>query len=325
MINKVLFSLLIFLQFIFYSCAQENNNNELPPKPPRGYINESILKIAYAIGFIDLVDTEPAVPDNIEEHKDIVYKLLDSTSLKLDIYKRKEQKEAAPVLIFIHGGAWKSGKRSDYLRYLIDYAQKGYITATISYRLSGVAPFPAAVLDVKCAVRWIREHAGEFMIKPEKIAVIGGSAGGHLTMMLAYSNENEFREECADSISSKVQAIVNLYGPTDLTTEYARGHSSVHKFLGTTYQENPQIYISASPKTYISPDDPPTLIFQGTIDSLVPVSQSDSLNIWLNNAGVFNEYHRLKGWPHTMDVSQKVNEYCQYYMDEFFKKYLRPN
>jgi len=82
------------------------------------------------------------------------------------------------------------------------------------------------------------------------------------------------------------------------------------------------IYVNASPKTYITSDDPPTMTFHGTIDSLVPISHADSLDVWLEKAGVPHEYHRLKGWPHTMDVSRKVNEYCQFYMDRFLEEYL---
>ena len=320
--NRTLFSLIILSQFILYSCAQECNNDGLPPKAPRGYGNETFIKVAYALGFIDLVETKPAVPESIEVVQDIVYKQVDSISLKLDIYKPKNLKAATPALIFIHGGGWSKGNKSDYLPYLIDYANKGYVTVTISYRLSGVATFPAAVQDVKCAVQWIKSNAGEYFINPDKIAVIGGSAGGHLAMMLAYSDDNEFTGECPDSISCKVQAIVNIYGPTDLTTEYARNRGECLQFLKKTYQEAPDIYRTASPRTYISANDPPTLIFHGTIDSLVPVSQSDSLHKWLDHEGVPNEYHKLNGWPHIMDLSIKVNNYCQYYMDAFFIKYL---
>ena len=326
MLAKKISFFCFFLFFaLFQGFSQENANSERQMKAPRGYRSEALMKVAYAIGFIDLIETKPEVPENIEVMRDIVYKQVDTILLQLDIYKRKDLKKDAPLLIFIHGGSWTKGKRSDYLPYLIDYAEKGYITATVSYRLSQVAPFPAAVEDVKCAVSWLRSHAEEYMIIPEKIAVIGGSAGAHLAMMLAYSDENEFSEECTENISSKVQAVVNLYGPVDLTTEYARNAGAVKKFLGTTYQENPEIFVSSSPKTYISSEDPPTLTFNGTLDSLVPVSQADSLNVWLNKAGVYHDYHRLKGWPHTMDISEKVNEYCQYYMDIFFKKYLITN
>ena len=323
--KKILISSFLLLFILFPAHSQVNHAGEREMKAPRGFRSERMLKFAYAFGSLKLIDTEPTVPANIDVTKDISYKLIDSIELQLDIYKPKDLKENAPLLIFIHGGSWTKGKRADYLPYLIDYAKKGYITATVSYRLSQVAPFPAAVEDVKCAVRWLRAHAEEYSINPDKIAVIGGSAGAHLAMMLAYSNENEFSKDCTETISSKVQAVVNLYGPVDLTTEYSRNAKSVEFFLGNTYQENPQIFTYASPKAHISPEDPPTLTFQGTLDSLVPVSQSDSLDVWLNKAGVISEYHRLKGWPHTMDISKKVNKYCQFYMDAFFKKYLGTN
>ncbi len=294
-------------------CSQEVYEGEHALKAPRGFRSESSLKVAYALRLIKVIDTEPAVPENIDVQKDIVFKQVDSTSLQLDIYKLKNLSKAAPVLIFIHGGSWAKGKRSDYLPYLLDYAQKGYVTVTVSYRLSDVAHFPAAVQDVQSAVQWIREHSAEYMINPEKIALVGGSAGGHLAMMVGYADELP---------GHKVQAVVNLYGPTDLTTEYARKRDECRYFLGKTYQEKPDLYSLASPRSYISQDDPPTLIFHGTIDSLVPVSQSDSLQQWLDHAGVPNEYHRLKGWPHSMDISTKVNNYCQYYMDAFFEQYL---
>jgi len=303
----------LLLLMLLQACSQEVHKGEGPLKAPRGFRSEGLLKAAYALRLLKLIDTEPVVPDSIELRKDIVYKQVDSTSLQLDIYKLKSLNEAAPVLIFIHGGSWAKGKRSDYLPYLLDYAQKGYVCVTVSYRLAGAAHYPAAVQDVQAAVQWIREHSGEHMINPEKIALIGGSAGGHLAMMVGYEDEAK---------NPKVQAIVNLYGPSDLTTEYARNRDECLNFLGYSYQERPDLYRHASPRTHITGDDPPTLIFHGSIDSLVPVSQSDSLHRWLDRVGIPNEYHRLKGWPHTMDLSTKVNNYCQYYMDAFFKLYL---
>jgi acetyl esterase/lipase len=312
--NKIaVLSSALLLLMLLQACSQEAPEGDRPVKAPRGFRSEGSLKVAYALHLLKLIETEPDLPENIDVQKDIVYKQVDSTSLQLDIYKLKNLSEAAPVLVFIHGGSWAKGKRSDYLPYLLDYAQKGYVTLTVSYRLSGVAHFPAAMQDVQAAIQWIREHAAEHMIDPGKIALIGGSAGGHLAMMVGYADELP---------GHKVQAVVNLYGPSDLTTEYARNRDECLKFLGESYQERPDLYRLASPRTHITRDDPPTLIFHGTIDSLVPITQSDSLHQWLERAGVPNEYHRLKGWPHTLDLAKKVNNYCQYYMDAFFKRYL---
>ncbi len=316
--------LLAFSVFLLISaCKPKSVDPNRPLPPPRGYMNETFLKIAYGLGMLDLMDTDREVPDNIESFTNIEYKKVGSKTLQLDIYRLKDLAEPKPVMIFIHGGSWRSGKRSDYLPYLIDYAEKGYVTATVSYRLVKEAIFPAAVQDVNCAVKWIKKHATEYGINPDKIVLIGGSAGGHLAMMIGYGgNEEIFNEGCDLQISSDVDAVINLYGPVDLTTPYAVSTYQVKDFLNTTYDKDPKTFELASPKTFISKDDPPTLTFHGTIDSLVPVSQADSLDVWLDKAGVPHEYHRLKGWPHTMDLSVKVNEYCQFYIDRFLSEYL---
>ncbi len=164
------------------------------------------------------------------------------------------------------------------------------------------------------AIQWLQENANEYHIDKNKIALVGGSAGGHLAMMAAYSDA-----------SLNIKGLVNLYGPSDLTTPYAQHTESVQKLIGQTYEEAPTLYKIASPINYISKDIPPTLTFQGTLDELVPYKQSDNLDNKIKEAGAMSYYHKLKGWPHTMDMSVKVNEYCQYYMDEFFKKYLSKN
>ncbi len=296
---------------------------EATMEKPDGYSSETTMKIAYFFGTLDLIEKDFPVPDDVEEYKDIIYKTVDSTNLKLDIYHAKNISESAPLLLFIHGGAWKKGDKHDYLRYLIDFARKGYVTATVQYRFSNKVKFPAQLQDVKAAIRWLKKNADNYYINSKKVAVIGGSAGGHLAMMAGYtSGISEFNEETESPYSSEVQAVVNLYGPADLTTEYAREQSSVTNLIGKKYNEAPELFQKASPTNYITADDPPTLIFQGTIDELVPFSQSDNLTKQLENAGAQVEYHKLEGWPHTMDLSVEVNEYCQFYMDRFFKKHL---
>jgi acetyl esterase/lipase len=269
----------VFIALVFVaSCATTSVDPDRPLKPPKGYMNETFLKIAYGLGMLDLIDTKPEVPDDILELKDIEYKFVDSISLKLDIYKRKDLKKLAPVMIFIHGGAWRTGKRADYLPYLIDYAKKGYVTVTVSYRLVKQATFPRSSSGCKLCRKMDKNHAEEYGIDPDRIVLIGGSAGGHLSLMVGYGGQEAiFNQDCDEPTDSKVKVVIDLYGPTDLTTPYAIGTYQTQDFLGTTYDKNPEVFRMASPRTYISPDVPPTLIFQGTIDALVPVSQSDSL------------------------------------------------
>ena len=315
----ILFLLLITPVILF--------SQDEPPEMPDGYSSMTMMKIAYFFGSLDLIEKDFSVPDDVEEYKDIVYKTIDSTHLKLDIYHKKGITGKAPVLLFIHGGGWRKGDKHDYLRYLVDFAHKGYITATVQYRFVNKVKLPAQILDVKAAVRWLRKNADTYYIDKDNIAVIGGSAGGHLSLMIGFTSDiAEFdKEDSNSSISSRVQAVVDLYGPADLTTEYAREHKTVTGAIGKSYAEAPELYRELSPVTYITKDDPPTLIFHGTIDDLVPVEQSDTLKVMLEKAGVPVEYHRLEGWPHTMDLAVEVNEYCQYYMDKFFEKYLHKN
>ncbi|MCF6222125.1 MAG: alpha/beta hydrolase [Flavobacteriaceae bacterium] len=298
-------------------------SQEKAPKAPKGYLNNTTLKISYFFGRLKLIDNDFPIPENIVKYSDIVYKTIDSTDLKLDIYHLKNRTKPAPLLIFIHGGGWEKGDKQDYLRYLVDFAKKGYITATIAYRFVDKVKMPGQILDIKSAVIWLKEHAAKYNIDRDNIAVIGGSAGGHLALMVGYSSDNpDFKSVEDSSFSSRVQAVVDFYGPTDLTTKYAREHVTTRGAFNESYDENPKIYAQASPLPYISKDDPPTLIFHGTIDDLVPVNQSDRLEAKLKKYGVPVEYHRLKGWPHTMDATVKVNKYSQYYMNQFFEKYI---
>ncbi|NLP11646.1 alpha/beta hydrolase [bacterium] len=280
--------------------------------------------MAVACKLEKLVDTRPSVPDSLECFPDLVYKTVGSRTLRLDLYRLKGPRSRSPVLVFIHGGAWKSGDKRDYLVYLLPFAAKGYVTVSVAYRLSREAPFPAAVQDVLGAVTWIQNHAEDYGMDAERIALIGGSAGGHLAMMAAYAAEAPLlHSACSrDSAHVKVRAVVSIYGPSDLTTPAARENSAVVRFLGKTWGQAPDLYTQASPLFWIDGRDPATLLFHGTLDELVPVAQSDSLAARLRQAQVPVVYHRLRGWPHTMDLSQRVNDYCFYHMNEFFKKYL---
>jgi acetyl esterase/lipase len=277
--------------------------------------------LALWVGLEELVNTAPLVPADVEEIKDIEYKNINGKSLQLDLYKPANLQDPAPLLVFIHGGGWKSGKRSDYLIYLVDFARRGYVTATVSYRLLNDGPYPACVEDIRDAVGWFFRNGEKYGYDPDRIALIGGSAGGHLAMLGGYGWGET--NGTADSINHKIKAVVDIYGPADLTTDYARNHTLVTSFLARSYEEAPALYEEASPVHYLDKDDPPTLILHGTSDRLVPISQSDYLKVKLDSLGVPCEYYRLPLWPHTMDIVKRVNDFCQGRMSEFFDKYLK--
>ena len=295
------------------------------PKPPRGYLNNTFLKWALMLDRVELVDTKPDIPEHIEVFGDIGFKETEERMLFLDIYRKKNILDPAPLIIFIHGGSWTGGNKMDYLIYLLSYAEKGYITASLSYRFAQEEKFPAALEDVLCGIEWLKANGAEYGIDSSYVALVGGSAGGHLALLAGYTIGGPYASgDCNNNgASPQVNAVVNFYGPTDLTTAYAISQDEPKFFLGLDYKDDPEKYLMASPVHFVTPDDPPTMTFIGTLDELVPVYQTDLLNETLIAADVPHNYHRLKGWPHTMDAAVPVNEYAQYYMDKFFTKHLR--
>jgi len=296
------------------------------PRAPRGYPTPNAVYLSYLLGHLKLVDYqgEITVPDGVTEKLGVEYGRAGEKPLLLDLYRPAAPHEPTPGLVFIHGGGWKKGNRSDYKYYAVRFADRGYVVATVSYRLSGEATFPAAVEDVKCAIRWMRAHAEELGVDPDRIAAIGGSAGGHLAMMAGYTANVPDLEGNGGhgGVSSAVQAIVNLYGPCDLTVSDGRDEPVVTAFLGTTYAESPRDFERASPLFHLDRSDPPTLIIHGTVDQLVPVEQSDALAERLGGLGIPYWYDRLDGWPHTLDAAEATNARTFLLISKFLDAFL---
>lgn len=297
---------------------------EVPPAPP-GFASEDEVKQAYFSGKLKPIDLSIELPSTVKLERNIEFGKGGDHGLALDLYSPRQRTRELPAVLFLHGGAWKSGYRQIYHYYCTKFAEHGFIAATASYRLTGEAPYPAAVEDVKCAVRFLRANAEKYGIDPDRIAAAGGSAGGHLALMIAYSAdapELEGKGGNAET-SSRIQAVVNLYGPTDLTTDFAKSRGEVIGFLGgKKFDEAPETYRVASPITYVTKDDPPTLILHGTLDSTVPFEQAELLAKKLNDIGVECELDRVEGWPHTMDLDDRVNRHCMAKMFEFLEKHL---
>ncbi|MFA6242241.1 MAG: alpha/beta hydrolase [Candidatus Hydrogenedentales bacterium] len=318
-----------FVAFAFLLClasmgiAQESTFFEGAPPVPPGFKDAQETLMAVMAGKVEMIDSKIPVPETITETKDIEYGRAGDKSLLLDMYLPTKADKPAPALVFIHGGGWRKGDRADYRFYTIRMAEAGYAAFTISCRLSGEAKFPAALEDCKCAVRWIRANAAKNNVDPDRIAVIGGSGGAHLAMLVGYTDAPELEGKGGnEGVSSRVQAVVNCYGPSDLTTEAARVFPDVVSFLGKSYDEDPKLYELASPMLQVKPGVPPTLIIHGTIDELVPVAESGKLAAKLKAVGVPCEFDAIPGWPHTMDLAKPINERFRYDMQKFFERYL---
>jgi len=239
----------------------------------------------------------------VETENDITYGRGGETDLKLDLTRPTDLKTPAPAVVCIHGGGWRGGKRQD-LQTLTKYlAERGYVAVTVSYRFSPDNRFPAQIEDCKAAVRWVRANADKYKINPDKIGAIGFSAGGHLVCMLGTSDKNDGLEGTGGNPdqSSRVQAVVSYFGPTDFTLK-DWSESVEETFLipltGGTFKDKPAEYKRASPLVYATKDDAPTLFFHGDQDLLVQVRQSKVLADKLAELGVESKLEVLKGEGH---------------------------
>jgi len=219
----------------------------------------------------------------------------DSPAQRLDLYLPAEGEGPFPLLIWVHGGGWRGGDKGfGGTAFQIQVLSQGFALASLNYRLSGEATFPAQIHDVKAAVRWLRKNRKDHRLNTERVGVWGGSAGGHLVSLLGTSGQVASLEGGflgSEGFSSRVQAVVDWYGPTDLgrafedldaqgcpTTGADGPESTIGLFLGASPQERPDLAAQASPVTYVTQDDPPFLIQHGDRDCTVPVAQGYRLH-----------------------------------------------
>jgi acetyl esterase/lipase len=264
----------------------------------------------------------------------VPYREVDGRKLELDIAYPADNSQKHPAILFIHGGGWRGGNRQIYRRAIEEAAGRGYVAATVTYRLTepdkdgrAAHPFPAAVHDVKAAVRYLRENAERYGIDAERIGATGGSAGGHLSLMLGVTDEDDGLEgkTDADDPGTRVQAVVNVFGPTDMAHLHATSRGAapiVATFLAGTPDNAADAYRQSSPITHVTKDDPPTLTIHGTADTLVPPDQAELFDQAMKKAGATHELLLLEGQGHGFrgEANTQANEA----MYRFFDKHLKP-
>lgn len=232
---------------------------------------------------------KPATPaKDVEVHRDIVFAERDDVEqgiggheedvLQLDLHLPQHRNDhPTPVIVFIHGGAWHHGsKDADYYDEIFKHwSTQGYAIASIEYRLADEAIFPAQVIDVKAAIRWLRAHADEYGLDPDNFGVWGPSAGGHLAALAAVTNGvDEFEIDGPNAeYSSDVQAAVSWFGLFDFL-EHGGGFPT-ESLIGVAPDDDPEAWKATSPVTYLDQDDPPLLLYHGTADSTISANQSE--------------------------------------------------
>ncbi len=249
----------------------------------------------------------PKIPDDVEIVRDVVFGKGGDRELKLHLaFPKQRADKPLPVYVWVHGGGWRKGSKESGIGHLVRMTRQGYAGATIEYRLSGEATFPAQIEDCKCAIRFLRAHADKYGINPDRIAVGGSSAGGHLVALLGTTGDVKELEGSGGwpDQSSRVQAVVDLYGPTDLVKfvqtykSHAKPDSPESHLLGGPVLDHLDRAKRANPITYVDASAPPFLIFHGSADGVVPPNQSELLHAALGKAGVKSELHILEGAGH---------------------------
>jgi acetyl esterase/lipase len=269
------------------------------------------------------------VPDGVRAVKDLAYVPDGHERQKLDLYLPENPKGPLPVIIWVHGGAWFLGSKDECPA--VFFAQRGYAVASVGYRLSQHAIFPAQIEDCKAAVRWLRAHAAEYGLDPKRIGAWGASAGGHLVALLDMTGDmKDFDVGGNLDQSSRVQAVVDYFGPTDFLrwSEQSGTNSVINhdapdapeaRLIGGRLKDNPDKANRASPITYVSRDAAPMLIVHGDADPLVPLQQSVELYDALKQAGVDVQLHIVKGGGHGTGFPSDVGKLVVKFFDEHLK------
>jgi len=272
----------------------------------------------------------PRVPAGVLFERGIEYSNPDNQHLELNMARPKAGHGPFPGIVCIHGGGFRAGSREGFNKLCIRLAEHGYVAVTVTYRLAPKYQFPAAVYDVKAAVRWMRANAGKYNIDPQRIGTTGGSAGGHLAQFLGVTGGvKEFEGHGGNAhYSSRVGCVVNFYGPSDLTKSYGASVDAAEVlplFLGGNLKTARHRHIIASPLYWVTPDAAPTLCVQGTKDRYVAYEQA----VWLVNrlkaADVETRLMTIKGADHGFrGASKAVKEQIEQARIAFFDKHLQP-
>lgn len=262
----------------------------------------------------------------IEVRRDLAYATVANADLKLDLAMPKAGKGPVPAVVFLHGGGWRAGSRREMNQFIEGVARLGYVGVTPDYRLVPNARFPAQLEDCKAAIRWLRAHAAEYGVRADRIAVVGFSAGAHLAALLGVTGDQAAFEGAGGNAgqSSRVQAVVSFFGPTDFSTRDWPAdleREAIVPFLGGSWADRTDAYRGASPISHVSAQASPFLFFHGIDDKLVPVDQSRRLADRLNRLGVPARVIEFAGEGH--EFSDATNQKAMQQMLDFLDARLK--
>lgn len=244
---------------------------------------------------------------------DVTYVTEKNVEMKLDIYNRRDVQKPQPTVIFMHGGFWVGGNKNGQNLNVMPWLFKGYNVVVVGYRLGGVAPAPAAVVDTFCALRFIGTNAAKYNIDVNKIVASGQSAGGHLALALGMMADQGFDKGCPAGTTPKVAAVVNWFGVTDVVDVIDGPHKSdaARSWFGSMAQADAlALARKLSPLQYVRNNLPPILTIQGDADNVVPYAQGVALDKALEKTNVKHQHLTIPGGGHgRFTAEQRVKIY----------------
>ena len=258
---------------------------------------------------------------NLDSSLDIVYNSLDSRELHLDAYYKKGKKPQ-PAVILIHGGGWKSGNKSQMKIFAQEIASKGYSCFSIEYRLSPEAQYPAAIFDVKNAIKYIKANAKKFNVNPDKVAVLGCSSGGQMAALIGTTNNNlEFESPSGINENASVQAIIDLDGILAFKHPESEEGKVASLWLGGSFDEKPEIWKQASALNHVSASTPPILFINSDMTRF-HAGRTDMISK-LNSYKIYSEVKNISNSPHSFwffnPWFQPMVKYTVDFLDKIFK------
>jgi len=265
--------------------------------------------------------------ETVTEKRNITYRKIGDRELKLEaFYPKQKSSVPAVAILIIHGGGWRSGNRTQHYPLAQKLASLGYVCFTPEYRLSTEALFPAAIYDIKDAIRWVRKNAKTYNIDTAKVVAMGFSAGGELSAFMGTTGNMPLfeGESCCENISTRVNAVVDIDGTLSFVHPDCREGDDSKRISAATYwfgypkKDNLKLWEVASPLSYVSASTPPTLFLNSSVPWM-HAGRQDYINV-LNEHHIYSEVHEFEGSPHSFCLFDPWFEPTVKYMDDFLKK-----
>ena len=298
-----------------------------------GITNKHYSSYNTRIAYDQTVKTHPTIKTvkefsfaSVAEKRNITYHTIGARELKLDAFYPKEKNVAPRVaILIIHGGGWRSGNRAQHYPLAQKLASLGYVCFTPEYRLSTEALFPAAIFDIKEAIRWVRQNAEKYNIDPARVVASGFSAGGELSAFMGTTgNMPLFEGTDFTGVSSSVNAVIDIDGtlsfvhPDCREGDDSKRTSAATHWFGYPKKDNMKLWEAASPLSYVNEKTPPTLFLNSAVAPM-HAGREDYINV-LNQHNIYSEVHEFEGAPHSFPLFDPWFEPTVKYIDEFLKK-----